>query len=484
MAAQAVEKTSTVQTVKTEGEAIRVIQDLEKRLDLLQYQVDGWCLWPLLRFDVVMEMVRLPLVSRERFTRFQQMIIALRDIPALLNLSPRKYLVKSYSSARSFVGNGRLKDVFFDDLFAANEDVFRLEGVNHKGSFLKRNLAKNPATLTSLPIELLAGVLALLPGIAPDFSKIAEQMSSALNDNLEVTGFSKKRLLRKARFFYWGKKLYLKLLKRLKTEKVLTADPGEYFVAAAAKELGIPVMEFQHGLVSRDYNSFYAWTGYAKKYKEIMPISDVICLFGDHWKNDLLQTGFWDAELRSTGRILLDSFRSKKPEADKQTCNILLTSQGLEREKLIALLDEFAILAATEKEFSYHLIIKMHPVYDPDKSVFESSFAHIKNILVLEAAEKPSTFELLANADLHCSISSTCHYDALGLGVPTVILGLQTYEDVLPLHRDGYALLARDAKELFEITRDWKTYKVTDEIREYFYRSGALENARKEIGLQ
>lgn len=466
----------------TEGEAIKILQEMEERLDLLQYQVDGWSLWPLLRFDIVMEMVKLSLISRERFTRLQQFVIALKDLPVLFHIPNKKIVVKTYSSARSLEENGYVKDVFFDDLLHAYEHAYRIEGVNHKAMFLNRGNAKTRLDITSLPIEIAAGILSLLPRICPDFSDIAEKISTAINEELNLSVFTRKRILRKARFFYWSKRLYRWLLKRLGAEKVLTADPAEFLIAAAAKELGLPVIEFQHGMVSCEYNTTYSWTAYARPFKKHMALSDKILLFGDHWKNELLRSGFWDDELKVTGRIILDSFRNPDLKKPHDICRIVFTSQGLEPEKLIAMVAEF-LAEADAHSFNFHLFIKLHPVYDPDKKIYLNELGNSSHVTVLDADEEPSTFELLSDADLHWTISSSCHYDALGLGVPTVILALQTFESVMSLYEARHAFLAQNGHDLFQISIKWKEYSIPDDVSGLYSCSGALQNARKEVGL-
>ncbi len=473
---------SSLMTKMTEGEAIKILQEMEERLDLLQFQVDGWSLWPLLRFDIVMEMVKLPLTTRTRFTRFQQVLIAVRDLPVFFKIPRKKIVVKTYSSARSYEEKGYSKDVFFDDLLDDFGQDFRIEGVNHKGMYLNRNKVKTKVDMTSLPIEMTAGFLSLIPGICPDFSAVAEGLSSPLEKELNLSSFNRKRILRKARFFYWSKRLYRWLLNRLGAEKVITADPAEFLIAAAAKELGLPVIEIQHGLVTCEYNTTYSWTAYARPYKKHMSLSDKILLFGEHWKKELLRSNFWDDELKVTGRIILDSFRNPKKRTPHDTCRIVFTSQGLEPEELIAMVAEF-LAEADAQGFKFHLYIKLHPVYDPDKKIYLNELGNSSKVTVLDADEEPSTFELLSNADIHWTISSSCHYDAIGMGVPTVILALQTYETVISLYEDGHAFLARSGKELFEIVRKWKDYSVSKSTSGYYYRSGALENARKEIGL-
>ncbi|MHC1783277.1 MAG: hypothetical protein AB9891_11100 [Anaerolineaceae bacterium] len=467
----------------SEVNAVRELQELEKKFDLLQHQVHGWCLWPLLRFDAESALVRLPFASKRPFSRFEQALIALNDMPQLFCLNSKRLVVKTYSSARLIEENGRRKDVFFDDLLDGIRDVFRIEGINSRKMFKERNRAKVRASITSLPLEITAGILSLLPGIAPDYSGLAKIISANLSVNPALAGFTPKRIMQKARYFFWGIKIYTWLLKRTRAEHVLIADPGEYLICAAARQLGIPIYELQHGLVGPAYNSFYSWTEYALPFKPKMPLPNAIFLYGTHWKEELAAAGFWKDELRVTGSILLDSYKLKRKTHKSDDCTILFTSQGLDRDRLVTFIHDFESSARKSKFLNFHIFIKMHPIFDGKKSDLVYDLGINPSITILEAIDQPSTFDLLARADIHWSISSACHYDALGMGVPTVILGLKTYESVLPLFEKGYALLARDGQELFDITRNWQAYSVSDEVRDYFYRSGALENARKEIGL-
>jgi hypothetical protein len=98
---------------------------------------------------------------------------------------------------------------------------------------------------------------------------------------------------------------------------------------------------------------------------------------------------------------------------------------------------------------------------------------------VISGSEEPSTFELLLSADVHVSISSSCHYDALGLGVPTVILPLANSEWILPLHRkSGHAHLAPTPQALLDTVLQLKKSSVPETVGAYYFRPGAVENMK------
>jgi hypothetical protein len=125
----------------------------------------------------------------------------------------------------------------------------------------------------------------------------------------------------------------------------------------------------------------------------------------------------------------------------------------------------------------------MHPAYESDKRIYEKAFSADHRVRIISGSETPSTFELLTTADSHLSISSTCHYDALGLGVPTVILPFASSGWVLPLHQAGHAFLATTAESLLEIVWQFDGRGVPDDIGAYYFQPGALENLKTALGV-
>jgi hypothetical protein len=262
------------------------------------------------------------------------------------------------------------------------------------------------------------------------------------------------------------------------------SDPGEYNIVAAAKELGLKVIEFQHGFIDR-YHTAYSWSAYALPYKASMPIPDRIFLYGVHWQQELTANGFWREELCPVGSLRMDQYRKikamNKGGKEEDVYTIVLTTQGMDVEGVIAFVSDF--LAAASGQLNYRLYIRLHPDYETDKSPYVGAFRTNNHVQVLLGNEQPSTFELLTRAHLHLSISSTCHYDALGLGVPTVILPFVTHEIILPLHKAGHAFLVQTPQELVNIALQCKNYVVPDKVVELYFKPGALENMKRELGV-
>jgi hypothetical protein len=130
------------------------------------------------------------------------------------------------------------------------------------------------------------------------------------------------------------------------------------------------------------------------------------------------------------------------------------------------------------------MFVKLHPIHDADPTPYLDAFAEFRAYVeVLAGHEGPSTFELLQSASLHFSIASASHYDAVGLGVPTVVLPFRTHEIVLPMVQAGHASVARTPEELARLVRTWQNLSIPHDVSEYYFRSGAQANILRELAL-
>ena len=125
-----------------------LIREIEARHDLLQYEVDGWCVWPLLRFPVALALMDLPFTknSKESFTRRELLVMAAKDLFRLIFPRKSRYAVITLSSALMEQEGARYKDVFFDDL---------LEGLFQVGHFAA---VITPGRNFTQPLQKLSGV--------------------------------------------------------------------------------------------------------------------------------------------------------------------------------------------------------------------------------------------------------------------------------------------------------------------------------------
>ncbi|MHB8105645.1 MAG: hypothetical protein ACYDG5_08960 [Dehalococcoidales bacterium] len=456
---------------------------MEVKHELFQYKIDGWCIWPVLRFAVYQLLTNLPLITKEEFPRLEKLSFAIEDIVKVFSLHKARFVVKTYSSAKGEIEGGLYKDIFFDDLLADMGSYYKIEALNSVKYRDARKLSVIKSDMNTFSLELLS-YLPIKFRVPRRILKMANILSGCFQKDPGLEMLTSEIVMNILLQFFWLKRLYSWLLKRINPEYVLVADSGEYIIAAAAKELGIKVIEFQHGFgLSTGYHPSYWWPPCALAYKKNMPVPDRIFLFGEHSRQQLAGNGFWDNELRAVGNVRIDQYRGLKninKGNDNTKYTIVLTTQGLDTERLAGFIANFVKIADKE---NYRLYIKLHPAYETSKEIYEVAAQQDGRVSVLLGSEPPSTYELLAQADMHVSISSSCHYEALGLGVPTVILPMETHELVLPLYEQGVAFLAQSPEDLLNIMVKCRTFTVPTEASEWFFKCDALNNIKRELKL-
>ncbi len=478
---------SATKSYKTQEEASARLIELEAKYDLFKYTVDGYSAWQLLRFWVGKEFQALPFQDQEvesNWRRLNKLLLqSVLDLPKILLPHRARYVVKTCSSALNEKDADCWKDIYFDDLLKEIGNCYKIELQNNPAFFYRRKTALIPVAITTSPIYLLASILSRILRPA-EISRVASIMAADLQDESDLHFLNSHIISRVLCHFYWSKRIYKWLLMRIRPDVLLFKDSSSFEICSAAKELGIMAVEVQHGIFSRNHPD--ALPGLALPYKSTLIVHDKLFLYGNFWKRELEKNKFYEAELCVVGNIRIEHYRRvraayKAKSCDDSICHIVLTTQGFAVKQLISFISQFLEFAVGQ--LNYQLYIKLHPIYDRDRLTYDTVFASNKRVQVISGADEQSTFELLTRADLHLSISSACHYDALGLGVPTVILALPNHESVLHLVDSGHAILAQNPRDLFDIVIKCPHFSVPYDISSYYFKPDALNNIKRELGL-
>jgi hypothetical protein len=459
------------------------IWEIEKRNDLLQYRIDGWCVWPIVRFRIIkrlnIKLEKITTTKKEKSTRrIIHLFWGLLDIFRFINASKSDYFVLTSTSARSEATELGYKDVFFDDFLLRNKHFFKIENINNDDLLYKSKAALLKSNATTLFIEIAAFLLGELRPGTKNIYFVAENLFDDLQRELDSGIIDFAEIVKSLKFFYWGKRLYGLILNKIKPKCVLIANPGNYEITAAAKELGIPVVEFQHGFIDR-YHPGYSWSNYARNLKEIMPIPDAIFLYGNYFKEELTTLDFWEESLKVVGSLGMDSVREKAIKDKTEKVMILFTSQGIDQEKIIDFLSQFLYLIRDQIEI--FLYIKLHPRNEIGSEPYTVAFKSHPNVKVISPNSSLSTLDLIKKSHFHMSISSTTHFEALALATPTIVLPFATSERIHILKDLDHVYFVQTPQDLLEIVLEKINQNVSQLIGNYFYKNHALENIELEL---
>lgn len=470
---------------QTGSQAIERLQKLEEQSDLFRHQIDGFSAWRLLRLKAYTEIQNLPLEKLPDYATWnwlvERCILFLPDLIRFLFPRKAKYVIKTFSSALREKEADLYRDVYFDDLYEELKSCYKIETLNNFAFWRRRGRALYPIDMTTSVIDLISGV-ALFLRLPPSIDCTVDTIYEEIRTEPILGKLTKPRIARTLRRFYWSKKLFTYLLKRIKPKFVITAGHNEYAIWAAAKQLGLLTLEFQHGIFpSYDPD---ALPDLPVEYRKSLIVPDRILVYGEYWKKELEKNPYRQDELVAVGKPMIDKYRAirfnnKRFVHQDSPCKILLTTQGIDRQNLIAFFEHFLQIA--HGRLKYELVIKLHPGFEMSRQIYQTTLGKQPNVQILLGNEDPSIYQLLSMADFHVSISSTSHYDALGISVPTVILPLVSCEEVLHLAYRGHAKIAHTPEELLHIFLNDRGASVPPDVSAYYYAPKALDNIRHVI---
>jgi hypothetical protein len=419
------EASKAIRTPRSEEEIAGLLREAERTHHLFRYMVEGQSVWQLLRFEVATQLQGISL-SRQPVPRRRLVKSLFRTARQWLLLRPAQVLCKSYDSAHRRKTDNGYEDIYFDALAGEIDGLKKMSFCDAVGFEHNLAAAARPPILDETGIVVLS---ALLGRLAPVRSGEAEFMDLAEKINLAfgLPHYSAKRLRRHFSVYKWRTKLFESVLRRIRPRVVLCPDNGQFALLRACRKTGTPFIELQHGLFTQAHpNALPGGLDPEEKRGVLLP--DALALYGGFARDALAGTMLEEQGLlKIVGAPFVDEAIDAAEENTEP--RIIVTTQGIARDRLLEFLSRF--LTACQEPF--RLLVKLHPAYDSDFRRYADTIGVDPRVTIEPGTSDRQTHVLIAEADLHLSISSACHYDALAVGTPTGILMLETHGSVLGL---------------------------------------------------
>lgn len=450
-------------TVLSEKETWERLDAFEEKSGVIPLLIAGVPAWQVLRFSIAMKIQNLSW-NKAQVPRKELYTAILRGL-IFWRLRPATYMVQSLYSGARLQGPDGYGDVWFDDILENIPGGTKFVRFNAPGYTDKQTKLRKPFSYdTTLLIYLASAFARLFPAKDPEGN--AEKIAALSQPGLGLSYLTPAFLRKRISVFLWQKRLLKILLRIVRPRTVIVIDSGEFALMNACQDLGIRFFELQHGVFTRFHPR-----SLRRKYTDTPGLlhPDVFGLYGKFWEEELVGTHYSGKKnLRVIGNALQEKYRAKK-EKTHSVPTLVLTTQpfnlGLE-----GFLKNF--LECTKDNFL--LIIKLHPASGKDPGAL-GIVAGDPRVKILSAAEGANTYDLIATADYHLSVFSACHYDALAIGTPTVVIALDGHELMDNLVSEKLAVLVKTPQELAELIRK-KSTSTPD--AEGFCASGFYERMR------
>lgn len=222
----------------------------------------------------------------------------------------------------------------------------------------------------------------------------------------------------------------------------------------AAKAAGIHLVELQHGLIARE-DLFYILPPTLLAFRNQCMFADEILVYGDYWKNLLLEGSEYPEETIQT--IGFYHFQKKSySEADLQRQKnfkdkkILLVTTQVKLEWYFA---DYISRLAPRLENDWVIWVKPHPRENPE--YYLEAFTGFDNVYLLTGGID----SLLAEAHLHLTSYSTTIFDALRHGKATWALMIETCRDYVErLENEGLVRVVHAHESVVDLASENKDY--------------------------
>lgn len=458
-----------------EVEVTNSFAEFEAIFEPYTIQFRGVSLWRLLRVAAGYAKQELPL-SLTSLTRSQLIIASIRSVGDIM-WHPKlaaNYAVKSYASALRIKGALGYEDVYFEELLKAKSGGARLHSLNAPG-YVNRTHGLESETLDCTAIHTAGDALGKVFPFKEGEGTYAK-LSYLISQHLGLPGFTADHIGRTFGSFWWQARIFKHMLASSNVKTVIAADSEEWALAFACRSLGIRFIELQHGVLNPLDPLCLPASALQQASAQALLLPDALALYGNYWSERHATTAMGQlGRVFAIGSSTIDRYRKRRAadfQPDPRCPRLVVTTQGLDRAALIAFLASFLAMHSEP----CIVTIKLHPAYDLSSEPYAKALAHDPRVEIVLGDADPNTYELIARADLHVSIASACHFDALGIGTPTVVLNLRGSDAVTDLVQTDDAMYAKTAADLVTMVMQRAWGPVGQSVSNKYFKRDHLNN--------
>lgn len=447
--------------------------NLEEKYGLNYREIQGCYAWQLIRMHLYYDITR----KTQMFGAPQQKSLSLADKvrtfapffknSILYNPFSGKYDkdILIFDHPRKVIFNGEYCDIYSNFLVDLLKDSYSFEVL--ESPYLNHHLTKKEKYIKYTDrIDLGSYVYKKFNKI--EFSEKEKNLISSVQKELENTFDIKLNILWMLKThilnFQYDFKKYVELFKKRNPKMIFIVVSYENLaIVAAAKSLGIEVIELQHGTIT-DYHLGYSYPERTRLQGKISYYPDKILTFGDYWINDdncpidndnVVPIGFSYFESQSKDYINI------KPYGNQ----ILFISQGVIGKYLSQIAYEFA-----KSKNDFKIIYKLHP---GEYATWRENYPQLveasafNNFEVIDNSKIP-LYKLMAESSYQVGAFSTAIYEGLMFNCRTFIVDVPGVEYLDDLIERNYVFKIEDVNDLID---NLTKFEPTDYDKNFFFKS-------------
>lgn len=465
------------------AEISRKFFQMEDDLDLFNKVIDDTYFWERVRVKVFGKLLRSLGVTGKAHTRLNNNFSSkIRYIwRATRNIFKRNpFLVSEHDllfyghPRRKKRGDGKWWDIYSDPVIESiNPDYVYFES-----PYLGEHL--EPAKTTNLNyldlVDFLGTLRERLGFVASKINGEEKELISLIDDDIQERFSIQIDIKKIVRDVINGRKqiipVYKKILKKINPELVfvVVSYSKENFIEAC-HDLGIPVVELQHGVIHK-FHMGYSFPG--KSTKKNFP--DYFLSFGDFW-GGAAELPISDSKIFPVGYPYLEEEKEKYSPLEDEN-QILFISQGTVGREL----SKFAVELSKSDWIESMLVYKLHP---GEFDRWKDEYPWLVNANIDVKKDEVPLYKLFAKSKAQIGVNSTALFEGQAFGLDTYLLDTNGIEIMKQFIEQGYAQSVKSVNDFygkFESRIDSSRKKRSDSFFSPYKRNkinSLIENLKK-----
>lgn len=439
----------------------RKIIDIEKKNDLYNIKIKNIYIWDIVRYEVAQKIAINNSIYNEPHNYKNKTInlsIILEDIINII-----KGIIKAKKNAIIYFAHNRRKLNIENNKW---EDIYIDPLINEKNRFniiefrIKSNKHYVPIQNDVIYLDFIKYIINIIKLIfiiinpinkreKLEIIKIENQFKETFKENINIY----KLIIKRVYQFLISYKIYKYILKYLKPSKIfITTSYGKEDLIKAARELKIPIIEIQHGIINKNHLGYY----YEHGKKHYIP--NEILLFGPIWSKYIIYNNTIELNKKFGFPYLKREY--EKYKKNKKENQILVISQGTIGKELFKKI----IQISKYIDDNIKIIYKLHPgeYYNWEKRYYLPK--DLENRIKIISDDKISMYYLMSKSKWQIGVNSTALFEGLVFGCKTILINLPGIEDMDDLIKNKNAIILDKPNKINEILK----LELNNDYTQYF----------------
>ncbi len=414
-----------MKNIKSVKDLCEFIWELEDKYNLIDFEINGVKPWQAHRIEIYYELGKQIGIFENELQRGMKKIDKLKAMANLLknsllhnplhNLHQVDFLL--FSHPRSKIVDGKPIDIYTNYFVEENSENNFFEFEEHFDGKHEREYKSYKRYLDY--INLKRNINTHFINISLDDKqknviKNVQQEINNLNKNMNYDIASV--LIQRTKKFLVTYKMYKEILQKTTPKEIyVVVSYGRAELIKAAKDLGIKIVEFQHGTFSK-YHLGYS---YPNK-KELDYFPDEFWVWNEYWQN-LIEFPISKKSVKIYPFQYLEKLRNQYDTNKKFNQLVVLGQGGLTDRMAKKMLDNLDYFKR------FNIIFKLHPE-EYGRSDLYKNLSKLKIVLKVEIVEDIDLYGLLAQSKYQAGVFSTALYEGVEFRCKTILFNLPGVE--------------------------------------------------------